>query len=82
MTRTSCEICGDEVDDDEVDPCGHFATDDDERCPVPGCGAALIEFGTVSGGMEQATRGDLDCATCASGHNLFSRGGSAWSQDD
>jgi hypothetical protein len=82
MARTSCEICGTEVDDEELDPCGHFTTDDEEGCPVPGCNAPLVEFGTVSGGSEQATRGDLDCACCAQGHNLFSRNGSPWSLDD
>jgi hypothetical protein len=82
MARTGCDICGREVDADEIDPCGHFALDDDgEDCPVAGCDAKLVEFGSVSGGSEQATKGTLDCAVCARGHNVFSRGGSPWDPD-
>lgn len=29
MASESCPICGDEVDEDEDDPCGHFGTDDE-----------------------------------------------------
>lgn len=28
MASTACEICGDEVDENDIDPCGHFNTDD------------------------------------------------------
>lgn len=30
MASTSCPICGDEADADEIDPHGHFSEDEDE----------------------------------------------------
>jgi hypothetical protein len=32
MASESCPICGEEADENEIDPHGHFASDDEERC--------------------------------------------------
>jgi hypothetical protein len=35
MASEACAVCGDEVDSDEIDPCGHFTSDDDD-CAICG----------------------------------------------
>jgi hypothetical protein len=34
MASESCEICGEEKDENEIDPHGHFAIDEDALCEV------------------------------------------------